>query len=77
MSMAKGERMQKNIVDFIGCDAEYDEAEVVIFGAPFDSTTSFRPTQRRPSGRGPVSPERPYGGIPTGWRYTARIRTKN
>ena len=46
MSMAKGERMQKNIVDFIGCDAEYDEAEVVIFGAPFDSTTSFRPGTR-------------------------------
>ncbi len=38
--------MQKNIVNFIGCDAEYEEAEVVLFGAPFDSTTSFRPGTR-------------------------------
>ena len=38
--------MMKNIVNFIGCDAEYDEADVVIFGAPFDSTTSFRPGTR-------------------------------
>ena len=38
--------MQKNIVNFIGCDAEYEEADVVIFGAPFDSTTSFRPGTR-------------------------------
>lgn len=38
--------MQKNIVNFIGCDAEYDEADVVLFGAPFDSTTSFRPGTR-------------------------------
>ena len=38
--------MQKNIVNFIGCDAGYDEADVVIFGAPFDSTTSFRPGTR-------------------------------
>ena len=35
--------MWKNTVNFIGCDAEYEEARVVIFGAPFDSTTSFRP----------------------------------
>ena len=38
--------MWKNIVNFIGCDAEYEEARVVIFGAPFDSTTSFRPGTR-------------------------------
>lgn len=38
--------MQKNIVNFIGCDAEYEEADVVLFGAPFDSTTSFRPGTR-------------------------------
>ena len=31
---------------FIGCDAEYTDAKVVIFGAPFDSTTSFRPGAR-------------------------------
>lgn len=38
--------MIKNIVNYIGCDAEYEEAEVVLFGAPFDSTTSFRPGTR-------------------------------
>ena len=38
--------MNKNIETFIGCDAEYDDARMVIFGAPFDSTTSFRPGTR-------------------------------
>ena len=38
--------LNKNIVSFLGCDAEYDEARVVLFGAPFDSTTSFRPGTR-------------------------------
>ena len=38
--------MQKNMVTFIGCDAEYEAAEAVLFGAPFDSTTSFRPGTR-------------------------------
>lgn len=38
--------MRKNIETFIGCEAEYDEAKVVIFGAPFDSTTSYRPGAR-------------------------------
>lgn len=36
----------KNIETFIGCDAEYEEAEIVLFGAPFDSTTSYRPGTR-------------------------------
>lgn len=30
----------------MACDKEYDEAEIVMFGAPFDSTTSFRPGTR-------------------------------
>lgn len=38
--------MYKNIETFIGCDAEYKDAEIVIFGAPFDSTTSYRPGAR-------------------------------
>lgn len=38
--------MWKNIVNYIGCDAEYDEARIVLFGAPYDSTTSFRPGTR-------------------------------
>lgn len=38
--------MKKNIETFIGCDSEYGDAQIVIFGAPFDSTTSFRPGAR-------------------------------
>lgn len=38
--------MQKNIETFIGCDAEYEDASLVMFGAPFDSTTSYRPGTR-------------------------------
>ena len=38
--------MNKNIETFIGCDNSYDESKIVIFGAPFDSTTSFRPGTR-------------------------------
>ena len=38
--------LQQNIETFIGCDAEYEEAEIVLFGAPFDSTTSYRPGTR-------------------------------
>ena len=37
---------KQNIHTFIGCDNEYDESNIVIFGAPFDSTTSFRPGTR-------------------------------
>lgn len=38
--------MKPNIETFIGCESNYDEAKIVIFGAPFDSTTSFRPGAR-------------------------------
>ena len=38
--------MNKNIETFIGCDCEYEESGIVLFGAPFDSTTSFRPGAR-------------------------------
>lgn len=38
--------MKKNIETFIGCDGEYEDAKIVLFGAPFDSTTSFRPGAR-------------------------------
>ena len=32
----------KNIHTFIACDSYYEESEIVIFGAPFDGTTSYR-----------------------------------
>ena len=38
--------MRQNVETFLGCDAHFDEAEIVLFGAPFDSTTSFRPGAR-------------------------------
>lgn len=38
--------LNKNIETFIGCGNDYDEAKIVLFGAPFDSTTSFRPGTR-------------------------------
>ena len=38
--------MKPNVETFIGCDSEYSEARIVLYGAPFDSTTSFRPGAR-------------------------------
>ena len=38
--------ISKNISTFIACDSEYDDSHMVIFGAPFDSTTSYRPGTR-------------------------------
>jgi agmatinase len=38
--------LNKNIHTFIGCDHEYGDSDIVLFGAPFDSTTSYRPGAR-------------------------------
>lgn len=38
--------LDKNVSTFIGCDCEYEDAKIVLFGAPYDSTTSFRPGTR-------------------------------
>ena len=38
--------LKKNVETFLGCDSDYRDARVVLFGAPFDSTTSFRPGAR-------------------------------
>lgn len=38
--------VKPNIETFIGCDCAFEEAEIVLFGAPFDSTTSYRPGAR-------------------------------
>ena len=38
--------LNHNIETFIGCTAEFDEAKIVLYGAPFDSTTSYRPGAR-------------------------------
>ncbi len=36
----------KNIETFLGCERGFEESEIVLFGAPFDSTTSYRPGTR-------------------------------
>lgn len=36
----------KNVSTFLGFENEYDESKIVVFGAPFDGTTSFRPGTR-------------------------------
>jgi agmatinase len=38
--------MNRNVQTFLGCDAPYEQADIVLFGAPFDGTTSFRPGAR-------------------------------
>ena len=38
--------MEPQLNQFIGCDKPFDDAKVVLFGAPYDSTTSFRPGTR-------------------------------
>ena len=42
--------LNMNNETFLACEAEFDEAQVVLYGAPFDSTTSFRPGSRFGSG---------------------------
>lgn len=38
--------LKTNVETFLGCEGAWEEARIVIFGAPFDSTTSFRPGTR-------------------------------
>ncbi len=38
--------LNKNIETFIGCDREYEQSDIVLFGAPFDGTTSLKPGTR-------------------------------
>ena len=38
--------LNKNIETFLGCDTDYKNARIALFGAPFDSTTSYRPGTR-------------------------------
>ena len=38
--------LSPNVETFLGCGCGYEEAKAVLFGAPFDSTTSYRPGTR-------------------------------
>lgn len=46
---------------FIGCGASFEDARIVLFGAPYDSTTSYRPGARQ----GPDAMRRESFGIET------------
>ena len=35
-----------NVETFIGCDSSYRASSIVLYGAPYDSTTSYRPGAR-------------------------------
>lgn len=53
--------MNKHELTFIGCDANPGEADIILFGAPFDGTTSFRPGTRF----GPMAARQESDGIET------------
>ena len=57
--------LHRNVENFIGCDSSYRTAGIVLYGAPFDSTTSYRPGARF----GPATKA-------TAWKPTAPIRIK-
>lgn len=38
--------LKRNIETYMACDKEASQAEIILFGAPFDSTTSYRPGTR-------------------------------
>ncbi len=38
--------LRQNIQTFLECDRAYEDAQIVLFGAPYDGTTSFRPGTR-------------------------------
>ena len=50
--------MQPNIENFIGCDSSYRAASIVLYGAPYDSTTSYRPSDTKAMVWRPTAPTR-------------------
>ncbi len=38
--------LNRNVECFLGCGADYERADIVLYGAPFDGTTSYRPGAR-------------------------------
>ena len=64
--------MRLNVETFIGCDAPYEDAKIVLYGAPFDSTTSFRPGARF----GPAAMRHESFGIETWSPYQQKELTE-
>jgi agmatinase len=58
----------KNVETFLGCESDYDCASLVLFGAPFDGTTSYRPGARF----GPAAIRRESYGLETYSPYQDR-----
>ena len=56
----------KNIETFLGCDADYEEARIVLFGAPLIPPL--------PIDRARDLPAKPCVQSLTGWKPTVRIR---
>lgn len=63
--------MNKNIQTFLACDSDYEQAQAVVFGVPFDGTTSFRPGTRF----GPPSIRNESFGLETYSPYSNRDLT--
>lgn len=59
--------LNKNVEVFMGCDTGWHFASTVLFGAPFDSTTSYRPGTRLAA--------LPSAANPTALKATVLIRT--
>lgn len=38
--------LERSFSNILGCDKDYSESKIVVFGAPFDGTTSYRPGAR-------------------------------
>ena len=57
--------LHQNIETFIGCESSYADADIVLYGAPFDSTAPAH---------GSAPP--PCVTKATALRHTARIRIK-
>lgn len=38
--------MNRNELTFLACESDYSDADIVLYGAPFDGTTSFHPGTR-------------------------------
>ena len=60
--------LHRNVENFIGCDSSYRTASIVLYGAPFDSTTSYRPGARF----GPAAMRHESYGL----KLTVPIRTR-
>jgi agmatinase len=46
MADKKEDKTRPRFEPFIGCEAEYPDSRIVLFGAPFDGTASYRPGAR-------------------------------